>query len=254
MNSRTLLLGAVLLSGAIFPLAPPATAIRGGELTGLKVIGYHWTSRIASENTATTVDHPDAARFLILKLAANLKSEDVIFGDDFVLVYRHPDGSEDRAACRAMGHADTAEPGEFGAFYLGPSPRLAADPGPVYFGLSFVIEHDVESVEVHPIGGSPIAHRIGSGRPYSVYLSTNQPEEVLPRVRRVAEAAGLQVTGATTALDPEHKGAVVFYAPAAEDAARDLAARLQAELGTAVDVQPLELIADIDLVLWLGLP
>lgn len=254
MNWRTSLLLVVLLAGSVFPLAPPASAIRGGELPELKVVNHHWTSRIASEDQTTTVDHPDAARFLILKLAATLKSEDLIFGDDFVLVYRHPDGTEDRASCQAMGHADTAEPGEFGSFFLGNSPRRAADPGPVYFGLGFVVEADVESVELHRIGGPPLAYRVGSTRPFSAYISTNQSPELLPRARQVAESAGLQVVNVSSSLAPEKTGAVVFFSPASEDVARDLAARLQSELGISADVQPIELIAEVDIILWLGLP
>ena len=254
MNWRTSLLIAVLLAGSVFPLAPPASAIRGGELPELKLVSHHWTSRIASEDQTTTVDHPDAARFLILKLAANLKSKDVIFGDDFVLVYRHSDGQEGRAACHAMGNSDTAEPGDFDAFFLGASPRLPAEPGPAFFGLAFVVEADVESIELHPIGGSPLAYRIGSDRPFSAYISTNQAPELLLRARQVAESAGLQVVNVSTSLAPEKTGAVVFYSPASEDAARDLAARLQSELGISPDVQPMELISELDLVVWLGLP
>jgi len=254
MNWRTSLLILVLLAGSVFPLAPPASAIRGGELPELKVLSHHWTSRIASEDQTTTVDHPDAARFLILKLAANLESKDVIFGDDFVLVYRHSDGQEDRANCRAMANADTAEPGEFAAFYLGASPRHAAEPGPAFFGLAFVVEADAESVELHRIGGPPLAYRIGATRPFSAYISTNQSPELLPRARQVAESAGLQVVNVSTSLAPEKTGAVVFYSPASEDVARDLAARLQSELGISPDVQPMELISELDIIVWLGLP
>jgi len=254
MNWRTSLLIAVLLAGSVFPLAPPASAIRGGELPELKILSHHWTSRISSEDLTTTVDHPDAARFLILKLAANLKSKDVIFGNDFVLVYRHADGQEDRANCRIMANADTAEPGEFGPFLIGDSPRVDDEPGPVFFGLAFVVQADVESVEVHPIGGSPLAYGIGSDRPFSVYISTNQSPELLPRARRLAESAGLQVVNVSSSLAPEKTGAVVFYSPASEDVARDLAARLQSELGISPDVQPMELISELDLVVWLGLP
>jgi hypothetical protein len=253
MNPRALLLATILLSGSI-SLAPPASAIRGGELPELKVLSHHWTSRLASDDTTSTVDHPDSARFLVLKLSANLSASDVVFGDDFVLVYRHPDGSEDRAATHAMASAATAEPGEFESFFLGKSPRRRADSGPVYFGLAYVVESDVETIEVHPIAGRALPYRIGADRPYSLYISTNQSADVLPGARRAAEAAVLQVVGASTSLDAEKTGATLHYAPAAEDAARELAARLHADLGLSVDLQPMELIADSDLVLWLGLP
>lgn len=252
MNWRTLVLTAALLAGSVFPLAQPADAIRAGELQGLRILSHHWTTRIASRERATTVNDPDAVRFLVLKLASNVQDKAVVFAPDFVLVYRHADGNEDRATCDAMGGAETEEPGEFGDFFIGSVPRLERPAGPLSFGVAFIVEADVESVEVHRIGGSPLSYRIGPDRPFSVYLSTNQPPELLARARRIAEAGGLQVTNSSSNLDAERTGTAVFYSSAAEAQARDLAARLESELGVSPDLQPLDLIAEVDIVVWLG--
>lgn len=251
LRTKVLVVGAIV-AGFLLS-AHPAAAVTAGELQNLKIIGHHFTTTIASGIRTVSTTDPSKARFLVLKVAAVVPGKSAVaFAPDFVLVYSHADGSEDRATCDAIGEASTGTPGEFSAFHIGTVPRLTLPGGQVYFGLAFLVEPDVVSVELHPLGGPPMSYSVGPDRKYSVYLTTNTNPKLLSDVQKVIQEGGYQVTAATGQLNQEQTGVIIHYADKAESEAQEISQRLTTQLKLTPTLKKMELISEVDIVIWLG--
>lgn len=251
LKTRGLATGAIL--AGMLLAAHPAAAVTAGQLQGLKIISHHFSTTIASGVRTMSTNDPAKARFLVLKVAATVPGNNaVVFAPDFVLVYSHTDGSEDRATCDAIGEASTASPGEFSAFHIGTVPRLTMPGGQVYFGLAFLVEPDVVSVELHPLGGSPVSYQVGTDRKYSVYITTNTNPKLLSDAKEAIQQGGYQVTAATEQLNQEQTGVTIHYAEKAESVAQEISQRLATRLKVTPSLKKMELISEVDIVVWLG--
>jgi hypothetical protein len=261
-------MNSALLAAAIawLPFAAPAAAApvdhRGelraelrADLRDVRVVGSHFTTAILGMPRDIAVRNPATARFLVLRLAGRVAGgRATLFAPDFMLAYAHGDGAVDRANCVGIG--DIAEDGTVGQFRNGPVSRLAL-PGPeVQFALAFLIEADVERVELYLLGDpTPVRHALGAARPYSVFLTTNRE----PGARAPAEAAlraGGYAVSLSAGLTGEASGVVVIHHPALEGVARDIAARLAARLGTEVRRQTYAgqgiSLSEYDVLVWIG--
>lgn len=253
MSRRIQLLVLGVIAAGFLLSARPAAAVTAGELQGLKIISHHWTTTIASGVRTVSTTDPAKARFLVLKVAGTVPGEKaVVFAPDWVLVYSHRDGSEDRATCDAIGEANTGNPGEFTSFHIGTVPRLTFPHGATYFGLAFLVEPDVESVQLFPLGGTPLTYRIGSERQYSVYIATNKSAKLLADAKEAIQQGGYQVTAATEQLSQEQAGTTIHYVEKAETPAREISQRLMTRLGLTPTLKKMELISEVDIVVWLG--
>lgn len=231
----------------------PAPAITAGNLQDLKVVGYHFTTRIASPTRMRFANDPAKGRYIVLKLAATVQKDDaVIFAPDFVLAYSHQDGREDRADCSAIGTAETSAPGEYDQFGVGSVPSITMNHGKGYWGLGFFIEPDVETIEIHRIGAEPLIYRIGTDRSYSVFITTNIDAKVLSEAKDVIERGGYYITRASENLVKDQRGITIHYAEQAESQAREISQRLMAKFGVVPTLKKMELVSEVDIVVWLG--
>jgi len=110
----------------------------------------------------------------------------------------------------------------------------------------------VKEIELCRVGGStPLRYHIGSRRPFSVYVTTN---EAAARLNALAEALtrGGYYVSTSNSLDRSTNGTVIHYEPKAEMAAREIAQRLISQFGLAPQLTECELVSEYDIIIWLG--
>jgi hypothetical protein len=257
MKSRKLGLAVLALGAFVSGLllsSSPALAVVAGELQDFEVIGHHFTTSISTAFRNLGIKDPSKGRYIVLKLAGRpAGGTSSLFANDFVLVYSHKDGSEDRASADAIGEADTPEPGEFKMFYAGDVSRIQVKGGSrFYFGLVFYIEPDVESIDIHRLGSRPLRYRVGSDRKYSVFVTTNTGPRVLSGAKELLDQGGYHVTQLSEGLARGTSGTTIHYAKRAESQAREISQRLMAKLNVVPTLKEMELISEQDIVVWFG--
>lgn len=231
----------------------PAAAIVARDLQELRILSHHFTTTIATEERTLSTKDPAKGRYLVLKLSGTVpKDEAVVFAPDFVLVYSHRDGQEDRADCAAIGTAKTAAPGEFTHVAAGNVPRVTLRQGKAYFGLAFWIEPDVSSLTLYRIGAGPLPYRIGADRSYSVSIFTNSHARLLAEAKKVLQDGDYHVVQASESLAQDKTGATIHYAERAENPAREISQRLIRTLGVTPTLKKMALLSRVDIVVWLG--
>lgn len=252
-NVMTLLILGVIASWFLIS-GNSATAITAGELQNLRVIGHYFTTEISTGRRTIYTKDPSKGRYIVLKLSATIQKDDaVVFAPDFVLRYSHRNGREDCADCDAIAKAKTEASGEFGRFYAASVPRITINSGEVYFGLAFWIESDVETIELYRIGVTePLTYYIGSDRLYSVSIYTNGDSNPLSETKKVIQQGGFQVVDASDTLVKEETGVTIHYAEKAESQAREISQRLMTAFGIIPTVKKMELISEVDIIVWLG--
>jgi len=230
-----------------------ASAISAGELKNFKVIGHHFTTSFTNGKRYSRVKKPSEARMIVIKLAVKAPSDDSkIFINDFVLQYFHQDGKEDRAKCSAICRAKTEKLGENKGCGMGNGAWIRLDKKSKYLSLMFFLENDVKSVDISRTDAPPLTYRVGSDRTYSVFISTNQKENVLSEIEKVIRAGGYQITRTSTSLPKEEKGIIIHYAEGAETQAREISQRIMIKTNVAPEVKKMELISSNDIVVWIG--
>jgi hypothetical protein len=247
MFSASVLLFAILAAGE------NASALSAGGLKNIKVVGHHFTTSVNNGKRIATAKSPSEARYLVVKLSVEVPSDDMkVFTNDFALQYFHRDGKEDRTKCDAICRASTAELGEDDGCAMGNAAWVLLDRASKFLTLVFYLENDVSSVSIARLGADPVTYQVGSDRPFSVYLTTNQGGEMLSRTEKVVRAGGYQVTRTSTKLSDETEGTTIHYADGAEVQAREISQRIMTVLGIVPVVKKMNLISENDIVIWLG--
>lgn len=245
----------IMICYLLLASATPAIAMIAGDLEDLKVNGYFFTTTISNSQRTYFVKDVSKSRNLVVLMSANLqKGDGKVFTNDFILRYFHRDGKEDRTQCEAIAIAKTPGMGDIGELAIGPNASsIKLDRGWIYFALAFCIEPDVEAVEIYRVGSTgPLIYRIGTERPYSVYITTNTDTIRLSEVKRVIEEGGYQVTFASTTLAKDTTGVTIHYRENIETHAREISQRLIAKLGIVPSLKKMALISEVDFVIWLG--
>jgi hypothetical protein len=244
------LLSASVVLVAILSTGQKTSAITAGDLKNIKIIGHHFTTSFNNGKRIISVKKPSEARYVLIKLAVEVQSDDSkIFANDFVLQYFHQDGKEDRTKCDAICRAKTAALSEDDGCAMGNAAWVKSSK---YLILVFFLENDVNSVSIGRTGAFPLTYKVGSDRPYSVFIATNQGSEALSKTEKVISAGGYQVTRTSTNLPDEKNGIIIHYADGAEVQAREISQRIMTEMGIAPVVKKMDLISDNDIVVWLG--
>ncbi|GEM_PF-2434211 len=223
------------------------------KMKNLKVVNYHYTTAISNKSKMKYVKNPDNARYLIIKLSAQLAEGGKIFSDDFILKYFHTDGKEDRSSADAISLALTQEIDEFDEFLFGPAAWIRLESGLVYFGLAFFLENDISSFEIFSMGKQePLLINLGnSDRKYSVFISTNLGSARLTLTEEIIRKGGYYVNSSLV-LDPEKTGTIIYYRENTENQAREISQRLIAKFGDIPTLEEMNLISEFDVVIWMG--
>jgi len=230
--SASILLIAILATGQI------ASGVTAGDLKNIKVIGHHFTTSFSNGKRIIYVKKPSEARYIVIKLAVEVPSDDSkIFTNDFVLQYLHQDGKEDRAECDAICRAKTDKLSEDDGCAMGTAAWVLFSKSGKYLSLVFFLENDVNSVSIGRIGAVPLTYQVGSDRPFSVFITTNQGSEALSKTEKVIRTGGYQVTRTSTGLSDEEKGITIHYADGAEVQAREISQRIMTAMGIAPAVK-----------------
>lgn len=167
-----------------------AWGMRASELRGLRVLHTHFTCRVQAVEGRVGTKNPDKARMLVLTIGAERDSaerEDV-FARDFVLCYRHRDGGEDRAMCDVIAALKEDYKDWFvGMWRYGVEPRVQVEGKRVRLALAFLVENDVEEVELWRIGTEEILKVPLGEREFSAYVCTERDRA---KAERIARALG----------------------------------------------------------------
>jgi len=159
------------------------------QLRDLRIVGHHFTISICGVPQQLGVKDPTVGRWLVLKLTATADGQARLFSHDFVLRYHHADGTEDRASCDGIAECETDKPGEFNVFRTNTEPSVTLQGPRLYFGLAAYVESDVKEIELCRVGGSmPLRYHIGSRRPFSVYVTTNEAAARINALRTMSSA------------------------------------------------------------------
>lgn len=253
MKLIRLFLASVLAIFCILAVAQNTSAINAGDLEKIKVIGHHFTTSFNNGKRIASVKDPSFARYIVIKLSFDSPTNDVkLFTNDFVLQYYRQNGKEDRSKCSGICRANTAMLSEDVGCSMGNAGWVLIEKVNQYLSLVFFIENEVNSIDIGRIGGTAVSYKIGSDRPYSVFLTTNQGPEKLVKYEKLILSGGYQVTRTSTNLNAEQKGITINFAKQAETQAREISQRIMTELKTVPTVQKMDLVSDNDIVVWVG--
>lgn len=232
----------------------PSPSVQLTQLKDLRVVGHQWTTRIAGiPHRTVNVINPVKSKFLILRMSATIdRAGSPVFGPDFVLVYQHADGRQDRASAVGIAKIDMNPSPDIRLFNLSRDGGVKLGPGASHFAVAFLVESDVETVDLYRIGMQPIVYQIGRQRPYSIAITTNSDPSLLAKVKALAEQKGFQVTRAGETLNKSIKGVTVHYARNAKAAATEFSELLKSKLGLHPKLEKMSLACEFDVCVWLG--
>jgi len=235
-------------------VATPASAMVGGDLKSIRIVGHHFATAVTSTKRRVSVKKPASSRYVVMKLSARFSTDDrKVFAPDFMLRYYHADGKEDRAVPSALCRAKTSQIGERDICSVSKYGWVKMTRGQTYIIVAFIVESDVEDVSLYIAGKTtPLRYNIGSDRPYSVYVSTSRSSSILPDVRDTITAGGYQVVRTSTGLNKTIKGIVINYTKGAETQAREISQRIMTKLGEVPKLKKMNLATDKDVVVWIG--
>ncbi|MGO9094987.1 MAG: hypothetical protein ACLQGV_07155 [Bryobacteraceae bacterium] len=235
-------------------LASMGQAAPAVDLQDATIVSHFFSTGIKTVASFAGAEDIAKSRMLILVLTARLPASTTLRGEDFVLTYRHGGAVENRSKCEGIAVAEAGSASVV-SFALGDDAQADAGPGQIHFELAFVVDAGVEAVDLYRTGSEePISCRIGSKRPYSVFLSTNTTTDAMERGKAAIEKGSYQVVEAAHDLNPDARGLGIYYQKLAEPAAREISRRLRAELGVAPKVEPLdeETGSEVDILVWFG--
>lgn len=253
--SKYLKISKVLLITVIVFISKPTWAMMASDLLNLKIIGYHFTTRITSDEKISSVKDPSKARYLVLKFSANISSSDgALFLNDFLLRYFHDNEKEDRSRAKKICSAETSMIGEEDNCLLSEGGWIKIGTGDVFFTVSFLLENEIKNIEIHRVGGAEVIHySLSSERPYSVFVATNQGIESIADIIEVIESGGYRVLSPSNKLDDKEKGISIFYAKSAEVQAREISQRIMTKTKIAPVVNERDFSnSDSDIIIWIG--
>jgi hypothetical protein len=201
------------------------------------------------------IKDPSETRFVILTLLADCPtSEARVHAPDFLLTYRRANGKEDRAQCAAIATTPADDP-DPGLMALGEYASVVLSKGPQRLALAFAVEKDVDDVELFIVGRAEgLKYGLGTARPYSVYITTNLKgaTDMVERVRKQSEDAGLQVTATGNGLAENEQENTILYQDGLELVARELSQRLMLQCGVTARLRPIDVCTCNDILVWLG--
>lgn len=255
LDAKFIALG-IIVAG-LFMSINPATAITTGDLQDVKVVGHYFTTAISNDKRTVYTKDPSTGRYLVLVLSATFPQEQgKMFSTDFMLRYVHSDDSEDRSNCSALARSETPNPEkvfDLSEFFIGDFAWMKVNSGQIRFALAFYVEPDVETIDLYRHGApEPVTYRIGTDRSYSVALFTNIDSPTLLRAKDVIQKGGYEVVETSETLVKEKTGITIHYREQVESQAREISQRVMTEFGRTPTLQKMELIAGIDIVIWLG--
>lgn len=252
---RTLIERVMLIAVLSLSVSHHADATSSRDLRNVKVLGFHFTTSILGMPKDISVQDPSKARFLVMTLSGTVPGGGAtLFAPDFVLVYSHTNGSEDRADCVGIG--DIEDNGTVGTLRNGPVARLQVSGESVQFALAFLVESDVERVNLY-VGGQTagLEQTLGPSRPYSVFLSTNGGASRLTDAERSLQDAGDYVS-TSVGLNEKQSGVVVIYRPDTATLAQEISQRLMLRLHAETKLETFDQegigLSDYDVLVWLG--
>jgi hypothetical protein len=117
------------------------------------------------------------------------------------------------------------------------------------------VESDVDQVELYRIGQpQPLTYSIGSGRKYSVFMTTNRDPARMNAAAQAVREGGYDVVELSTRMQEGLRGTAIFYQKHAAEAAADIARRIDAAVGVKPKVEPVaeEFASEIDVVVRFG--
>ncbi|MBN1844325.1 MAG: hypothetical protein JW810_01495 [Sedimentisphaerales bacterium] len=250
-----------IAAGLLISIPPvPATAATTPtvkEIQNLKIEGHFFTTGISNRKKTIFTTDASEVRYLVLVLSATLeKEEGKIFAPDFTLRYFHIDKSEDRTTCEALTVSEMTTPENMlnmGEFVISDYAWAKMHNGQNRFALAMFIEKDVEIIELYRLGvAEPLTYRIGPDRLYSVHITTNIDDKTLSRAKEVVQKGRYHVVTTSESLNQEVTGTKILYRDQSESQAREISQRLMIEFGKAPELQKMDMISDVDIVIWLG--
>ena len=236
-------------------ISKPTWAMMASDLLSLKIIGYHFTTRVSSDKSLYLSKDPLNTRIVVLKFSAKTPSNDgILFTTDFLLRYFHDNGKEDRSPAIRICSAETSVIGEENNCLVSRDGWINIGTGDVIFTVSFFLENGIKNVEIYRVGGAEVMrYGLSNERPYSVFISTNQGTESIIEIIKVIESGGYRVLRSSNSLDSKTKGISIFYAKSAEVQAREISQRIMTKTKIAPDVKENDFRnADSDIVIWIG--
>lgn len=249
-----------MLGAGFLILTHPAAATTAptvSELKNVQIEGHYFTTAITSRTRRASAKDASNARYVVLVLSGTLdKGEGKIFGTDFTLRNFENDGSESRSKCSAIARSKTPTPRgifDLNPFLVGQLSWIKVHSGQNRIALASMVGSDVETIDLYLLGVSePLTYRIGTDRPYSVFITTNLDKKTLLEAKKVVEKGGYQVTDVSEGLAKKETGITIHYSAQAENQAREISQRLMIAFGKAPSLQKMKLVTDVDIVIWLG--
>ncbi len=239
------------------PATAASTTPAVKEIKNLKVEGHFFTTAISNSNQQDSVIDGSKSRYLILVVTATSEKEDgILFATDFTLRYFHGNEDEDRSRCTAMAISETTAPEKMfyiDEFAMGDLSWIKLHSGLNRFALAFVIQPDVESIDLYRLGmAEPLNYRVGKERLYSVFIITNIDSKTLSKAKEIVQKGGYQVTNASENLDKEQTGMTIHYREQSESQANEISKLLKKMYGKNPTLKEMKLISSEDIVIWLG--
>jgi len=248
-----------LLAFCLAILAPEAESFVAGELQDVQIIGHHFSTRvvgmIGGQQGAKSIKDPSISRILVLFIRITTPSEKIsVFAHDFILQY-YRNEADDRARCFGLGIAEKETNQVLGNYGLeGAEPAVRLIGRKVFhLALLFLVENNISMINLYRVGSvNPLAYNLGPSRPYSIFLTTNDPDVgKLQQVVQCVEAAGCKVT-TSTGLNKDTQGITIHYSEKAEGAAREISQRLMTQFSVVTTIKEIRLMSEFDIVIWVG--
>ncbi|MCK5616363.1 hypothetical protein KAR91_81630 [Candidatus Pacearchaeota archaeon] len=255
MGKNIIRISKVLVLLVVVVISKPTWAMMASDLQNLRIIGYHFTTSVSSDKSSYYSKNPLNSRIVVFKFSAKTSSNDgVMFLNDFLLRYFHDNGKEDRTSAIRICSAETSLIGEENNCLVSKSGWIKIGTGDVLFTVAFFLENEIKNVEIHRFGNAEAMHySIGSERPYSIFISTNQGTESIAEIIKVIKTGGYRVLRSSNNLDPKAEGITIYYAKSVEVQAREISQRIMTKTSIAPTIKESSFSnADSDVVIWIG--
>jgi len=239
----------------VFVLMPVlGGAMPAADLQDFRILGYHFTTRVASDEKVFFTNTPEKARIVVFKVSADVAANDgKLFLDDFVLRYVDSNKEERRSSAVRICTAQTSQVGEESDCLAARSGWINVGTGKVIFTVAFYLQNDVQDLDILTVGTSGAVHyNVGGQRPYTVYITTKQESDTVAKIAAVIKKGGYRVLR-STGLRSDVDGVSIYYSKYAEVQAREVSQRIMSEIGVAPEMNDTNLInSDSDIVVWVG--
>jgi hypothetical protein len=234
---------AVVMPSSLGAGQQPSAAL----LRDVQVTAHHFATAVSGTKYMLSINDTQASRYLVLQVSAmGAVNPTKLFCTDFTIAYTPIGGSETRSRCE--GIAASANDMVIGAGWVTLDSSTKAS-----LRLVFAIETNVDTVNLYRIGvAEPIPYRIGTDRPVSVHVFSSKGSDQLSKAVSLIRSGGYTIVSAADTLVPEITDVTIHYREKAEVQAREISQRLMVGLKVVPAVKRLELVTDVDVIVWLG--